>query len=70
MLTIQPKDDTFCTVKRKCKYIRKRGATKYWYECSKCGQTFIHGFNLNERCMLAGLPTKCPHCGRKVLYWM
>lgn len=26
MLTIQPKDDAFCTVKRKSKYIRKRDA--------------------------------------------
>lgn len=29
MLTIQPKDDTLCTVKRKCKYIRKHSAMEY-----------------------------------------
>lgn len=26
MLTIQPKDDAFCTIKRKSKYIRRRDA--------------------------------------------
>ncbi len=70
MLTIQPKADAFCTVKCKAKHNRRRDAMEYWYECSKCGHTFIHGFDLNERRVLAGLPAKCPHCERKVLYWV
>lgn len=69
MFTIQPKDDAFCTVKCKAKPNRKRNAMKYWYECSKCGHTFIHGLNLNQRRVLACLPEKCPHCGRAVIYW-
>ena len=56
ILTIQPKDDAFCTVKYKAKHNRRHKAMEYWYECSKCGHTFIHGFNLNERRVLAGLP--------------
>lgn len=39
MLTIQPKDDSFCTVKCKAKHNRKRHAVEWWYECSKCGHT-------------------------------
>lgn len=70
MLTIQPKDDSFCTVKCKAKHNRKRHAVEWWYECSKCGHTFAYGFNLDERRVLAGLPAKCPHCERKVLYWV
>ena len=49
MLTIQPKDDSFCTVKCKAKHNRKRHAVEWWYECSKCGHTFAYGFNLDER---------------------
>ena len=49
---------------------KKRNAVECWYECSKCGHTFIHGFNLNEHRALAELPARCPHCERKVLYWM
>ena len=70
MLTIQPNDDAFCTIKRKSKYIRRRDAVECWYECSKCGHTFAHGFSLNERRVLVELPAKCPRCSRKVLYWM
>lgn len=66
----QPKDDAFCTIKRKSKYIRRRDAVECWYECSKCGHTFAHGFSLNERRVLVELPAKCPRCSRKVLYWM
>lgn len=35
MLTIQPKDDALCTVKRKTKSNKKRNAVECWYECSK-----------------------------------
>lgn len=31
MLTIQPKDDAFCTVKRKTKSNKKRNAVECWY---------------------------------------
>lgn len=43
LITIQPQDDAFCTVKTKRKFIRKRDATLYWYECSKCGYTLALG---------------------------
>lgn len=69
LITIQPQDDTFCTVKTKRKFIRKRDATMYWYECSKCGYTFAKGYGLDERRVLNGLPVKCPRCGRTVIYW-
>ncbi len=35
MLTIQPKDDAFCTVKCKAKHNRRRDAMECWYEFSK-----------------------------------
>lgn len=30
MLTIQPKDDSFCTIKCKAKHNRKRHAVEWW----------------------------------------
>lgn len=69
LITIQPNDDAFCTVKHKSKYIRKRRAVEHWYECTKCGHTFANGYNLDEQRVLDGLPPRCPRCGRTVIYW-
>lgn len=69
MLNIQPKDDAFCTVKRKRKYIRKLSAVQCWYECSKCGHKFAKGYDLDEQRVLNGLPTVCPRCERTIIYW-
>lgn len=70
MIFIQPKSDSFCTVKIKRKCIdRKRKVIKTWLSCSKCGCGFSQTIETDIDKKLKDVPAKCPRCGRSVLYW-
>lgn len=75
MLTIQPKDDAFCTVKCKAKHNRRRDAMECWYECSKWAGVIAQDMtDLDEvtepqfDILAEDVPTFCPKCGSLLMY--